>query len=238
MTGQHRARGFAPLAAALAAFAFGCSHASTVGVLGRGQFQYLCSTAADAHCGTSEPKQIDLPGAIAVGATFAISYAPESSNGSSTVQGATGYQIVPASAEFAAATDTTIVARRAGLVALLAEHVGNADVDDFVHIKFASIQALAANPSSFTLGAGETRTVRLEASDAVGAPLAGELACQWQAMSGGSSVALEVLSMGGAATLRGIAGGAATIRATCGSATADISVTIAGGIANDGGIND
>jgi hypothetical protein len=171
---------------------------------------------------------MELPGALAVGATFAVDYAPDSSSGSSTVQGATGYQIVPASSEFAAASGTTIAARRAGLVALLAQHVGNADVDDFVHLRFSSVQSVRATPSSLTLTMSEMQTVRLAAFDDVGGALAGQLACQWQVASGDASVAIQALSTGGAATLQGVAGGKATITATCGTATVDVSVTVVG----------
>jgi hypothetical protein len=238
MRGQpYAGRSVAALAAAIAASTLACSPSSTVGVLGRGQFRYSCGSAVDAYCGTTQTAEMDLPGAIAVGAAFAVVYAPQSGNSTSTVEGNTGYEIVPASAEFATASGTNILAGRAGLVALLAQHVGNADVDDFVHVKFSAIQSVQASPASLSLSGGEMQTVRLAATDAVGGQLAGQLPCQWQVTSGASSVALHPLSTGGAATLEGVSTGSASVRATCGAATVDVVVTVTGGLPNDGGTN-
>jgi hypothetical protein len=223
------------MASALAA---GCSSQATVGVLGNGQFRYLCSSGAtDSACPGGSSSETELPAAIAVGAAFDVDYAPASGNSGSTVQGETGYQIVPASTEFAYATGSRIVGQRAGLVALLAQHVGNADVDDFIHLRFSSIQSVSANPASVLLSPGETDTVRISAFDALSAPLAGQLACQWQVTSGASSIALQSASGGGVATLQAIAGGSAVVRATCGSAGVDVPVTVSGAPANDGGTN-
>jgi hypothetical protein len=221
------------------ALALGCSSQATVGVLGNGQFRYLCSSGqTDSACVGDSASETELPAAIAVGATFGVGYAPASSNSGSTVQGETGYEIVPASAEFAAASGSTIVARRAGLVALLAQHVGNADVDDFVHLRFSTIQSLSANPASVFLSPGETQTLRLSAFDSLSAPLAGQLGCQWQVTSGASSVALQnTPPAGGVATLQATAGGSAVVHATCGTASVDIQVTISGAPAGDGGTN-
>jgi hypothetical protein len=221
-----------------AAMAAGCSNPATEGVLGRGQFRYLCSSGqSDSACVGGSSSDTELPAAIAVGATFAVGYAPASNNAGGTVQGETGYQIVPASSEFAAASGSTIVAHRAGLVALLAQHVGNADVDDFVHLRFSSIQSLSANPMSIFLSPGETQTVHLSAFDALSAPLAGQIACQWQVPSGASSIALQSMSPGGVATLQAIGGGSAVVQATCGTASVNVQVTVSGAPAGDGGTN-
>jgi hypothetical protein len=232
-------RRVAGLAVGAAVSVCACSPSSTVGVLGRGHFQYECGSAIDSYCGTST-SSTDLPGAIAVGATFAVAYAPLSSDSTNTVEGTTGYQIVPASQEFATASGTTILANRPGIVALLAQHVGNANVDDFAYLTFKAIQSVRATPASVSIAAGETQSVRLDASDAVGGSLAGQLACQWEITRGASAVSLQVLSTGGSATLRALAGGGgdATVRATCGGATADVTVQAIGGVAIDGGSHD
>jgi hypothetical protein len=223
-------------AAIASALAGGCSNPATEGVLGRGQFRYLCSGQPDSAC-VGGSSATDLPDPIAVGATFAVGYAPASNSSGTTVQGETGYEIVLASSEFAAASGNTIVAHRAGRVALLAQHVGNADVDDFVHLRFAAIQTVSANPASVSLSPGETDTIHLSAFDALSAPLAGQIACQWGITSGASSIALQSASAG-VATLQAIAGGSAVVQATCGTASVDIPVTISGAPpVGDGGTN-
>jgi hypothetical protein len=233
---RHRFAREAGAAIALA-LALGCStQPAPVGVLGNGQFRYLChSGEVDSACVGGSTSDTDLPATIAVGATFAVGYTPSTSG--NTVQGATGYQIVPASSEFAAASGDTIVARRAGYVALLAQHVGNANVDDFVHLRFAQIQSLSANPASVVLAPGEMQTVQISAFDALSALLAGQVACQWQVTSGSSSVAVQGAAIGGVATVQAIGGGAATLRATCGPASVDIPITVGGAPLGDGGTN-
>ncbi len=218
------------------AIAVGCSPNSTVGVLGNGQFRYLCGTSGTDSACDGIASDTDLPAAIAVGATFDVGYAPNSSNHSgATVQGATGYEILAASPELAAATGTTLRALRTGYVALLAQRTGNANVDDFVHLRFEDIQSLSAEPPSLVLTPGETQTVRLSAFDALSAPLAGRIACEWTATSGASNAVVTAIAPGASATVQGVAGGAATVHATCGAAGLDVTVTVSGPPLADGG---
>jgi hypothetical protein len=213
------------------------SQEATVGVLGNGQFRYECGSGqVDSAC-AGAGSATDLPAAMAVGATFDVSYAPSSSNSNATVQGATGYQIVPASSEIASATGSTILAVRAGLVALLAQHVGNANVDDFVHVRFEAVHSVSASQSTVTLAPGETTTVSVSAFDMLSAPLAGRVACQWTVTAGSSAVTATAAGAGGSATLQGIADGQATVHATCGAASVDIAVTVSGSPVGDGGTN-
>ena len=136
---------------ALAACVVACSSQPT-GVLGNGEFRYLCGGGADQGC-AGAGSDTDLPGASAVGSTFQIGYTPKSSEGS--VQGESGYEIVAASPRLASTSGDTIAALREGYVALLARHVGDATVDDFVHLHFASIRTLTVSPSaSVTVVAG------------------------------------------------------------------------------------
>ena len=118
---------------------------------------------------------------------FQIAYKPNSSSGSS-VQGETGYEIIAASPRLAATSADTIAALREGYVALLARHVGDATIDDFVHLRFDTIRTLIANPSSVTVGAGGQESIAVEARDALGAPLAGRLSCQWTVTAGAPGI--------------------------------------------------
>jgi hypothetical protein len=228
------------LLAIAAALVWSCSSSSEdTGVLGRGQFRYLCSGQGDFACtGLSGASDVDLPGAIAVGATFRIGYAPTSGDGVSTVQGQNGYDIVPASSEIALSSGDTIKALRAGYVALLAQHVGNSNVDDFVHLKLSPIAQLNASPSTLSLAAGEEQRVTLLATDAVGATLAGQLGCQWQVSGSTGVVALQGGQTSGVATVQGTADGTATLHATCGGASVDVEVTVSGAAVGDGGTHD
>ena len=134
------------MGAALAGVAIGagCS-AHPTGVLGNGEFRYLCADSADTAC-SSAGGDTDLPGAIAVGSTFQILYRPNSSSGS--VQGETGYGIVAASPHLASTSGDTIAALHPGYEALLARHVGNTTIDDFVHLRFEAIRKLVVSPST------------------------------------------------------------------------------------------
>ena len=221
--------------AALAALALACGCSShPTGVLGNGEFRYLCDGDADHACSSGE-SDTDLPGAIAVGSTFQIAYRPNSSTGS--VQGDTGYEIIAASSRLATTSADTIAALREGYVALLARHVGNATIDDFVHLHFDSIRTLIANPSSITVGAGGQESIGVEARDALGAPLAGRLSCQWVVTAGAPTIGLGASPTGGSATVTASQGGvtAGTVHVVCGAASVDVAVTVTGVVPADAG---
>jgi hypothetical protein len=225
---MHRGAVFLGLAGAVALASVGCSPSPPTGVLGNGQFRYLCEDqgSLDTACAGSA-FDVDLPGAIAVGSTFGIGYAPNSATG--PVQGETGYEIVPASPLLASSSGTTIAALRAGYVALLARHVGNADVDDFVHLRFSAIQTLVVPPSPMEVSASVPHVLSISALDALGAPLAGKLLCQWQVTSGAPAIALEGTPTSSSATLEAATAGAVgSLHVSCGGAQADIAVTITG----------
>jgi hypothetical protein len=223
--------------AVLAALAFACGCSShPTGVLGNGEFRYLCDGDADGAC-TSGETDTDLPGAIAVGSTFQIAYKPNSSTGSS-VQGETGYEIIAASPRLAATSADTIGALREGYVALLARHVGDATIDDFVHLRFDTIRTLIANPSSVTVGAGGQESIAVEALDALGAPLAGRLSCQWTVTAGAPGIGFGGSPIGGSATVMAPAQGgvtAGTVHVVCGAASVDVAVTVTGVVPADAG---
>lgn len=224
--------------AATLALPLGCSSPGETGVLGNGQFRYLCQNGDDTACSGSDSVDVNLPNAIAVGATFAIGYSPKSSSGG-TVQGATGYEIVPASSRMATATGNTIEALREGYVALLARQVGNADVDDFVHLRFSAVRSLIVAPStSLVIAAGREAAVGLQPLDALGVPLAGRLLCQWQVTAGTPWIALSGSSLGPSATIAVVAGATTTsgnVRAVCGAMTVDVPVVVTPGSPDDGG---
>ena len=222
--------------AALAAMAFACGCSShPTGVLGNGEFRYLCDGEADTAC-TGGEQDTDLPGAIAVGSTFQIVYRPNSSSG--TVQGETGYEIVAATPRLASTSADTVAALREGYEALLARHVGNATIDDFVHLRFDSIRTLIANPSSITVAAGGQESIAVEARDALNASLAGRLSCQWTVAAGAPAIGLVGSPLGGSATVTASAQGgvtAGTVHIVCGAASVDVPITVTGVVSSDAG---
>ncbi len=216
--------------AALAVLAVcGCSSPDTTGVLGNGEFRYLCDGDVDTACSGDET-DTDLPGAIAVGATFQIGYTPHSSIG--YVEGDTGYEIIAASPRLASTSGDTIAALREGYVALLARHVGNATIDDFVHLRFNAIRTLVVTPStSVTVSAGQQATLEVSALDALGAPLAGRLSCQWGVTAGAPSIALVGSPIGDSATVMTSAQGSVTggsVHVVCGAGSVDVPITVTG----------
>jgi hypothetical protein len=215
-------------------FAWGCSGDGQTGVLGNGEFQYVCGGGPDVGCSSGD-STTDLPGAIAVPSTFEIGYAPKSSTG--TIQGATGYEIVAASPLMATTSGDTVAALRAGYVALLARHVGNADVDDFVHLHFSAIRTVVANPSSLTVSRGSETTVQLGAMDALGVSLAGRLQCTWQVTAGAPGIALVGSPLGGTAQVSasGDAPSSGTVHVACGAGLLDIPIGVSGSAPADGG---
>jgi hypothetical protein len=224
---------------ALAACVGACSSHPT-GVLGNGEFRYLCGGGADQGC-AGAGSDTDLPGAIAVGSTFQIGYTPNSSEGS--VQGESGnesgYEIVAASPRLASSDGDTIAALREGYVALLARHVGDATVEDFVHLRFASIRTLTASPAaSVTVGAGGHASIELQALDALGAPLSGRLSCQWRVTAGAPAIAVVGADFGGSAVVTASGDGgtvAGNVHATCGAGSIDVPVTVTGVAPADAG---
>jgi hypothetical protein len=216
------------------ALACGCSSHPT-GVLGNGEFRYLCDGDPDTACSSGD-SDIDLPGPIAVGSTFQMAYRPNSSTGS--VEGETGYDIMAASPRLAMTSGNTIAALREGFVALMAQHVGNSTIDDFVHLQFRAIRTLVASPPSLTVGARGQESITLEAHDDLDAKLAGRLRCQWEVTSGGPSIALVGSPTGGSASITASGEGgvnAGTIHVVCGTASADVQVTVTGVSAADAG---
>lgn len=227
------------LLATTAALAWSCSSPADTGVLGNGEFRYVCTGGGDQACsGATNGTDIDLPATpVAVGATFEVFYSPTSNNGLSTVEGDNGYDIVPASTELAEASGNTLKALKAGYVTLLAQRSGVATVDDFVYVKFEPIGSITVSPSSLSLLGGDSQQVSVVAADALGAPLDGQIACQWQVARGAAAVTLQGTS-GSAVTVQGVADGTATLHVTCGSVGADVQVTVSGAPETmDGGSN-
>ncbi len=225
--------------ACAAASLFACNHVPT-GELGQGEFRYLCAPSQiDTACGDAtlqcdgDPANgatCHLPVAYAVGSRFQIGYAPTTDFGYATLENQTNYLIVPASSALAMATGNTIVPRRAGWVALLAEQTGLTTVDDFIHIQLATIAKLPPSLTSIALATGQSQTISLTPVDATGASLAGELECDWSITSGAGCIAW--LPNGahefGGVVIEGVAPGSGTLHAGCGAATADIPLTVTG----------
>ncbi|HLK41126.1 MAG TPA: hypothetical protein VKU41_30455 [Polyangiaceae bacterium] len=235
-------RRMAVASAALLACVASCSNNEDTGVLGNGAFRYLCSSeSTDEACtGASD---VDLPAALAVGASFQIAYSPNSSSSGGVVEGVTGYEIIAASPEFATTTGDTIAAQREGLVALLAEHVGKSTVDDFIHLRFSTIARLKPSdsqgrplPLPVSLGPGESMVVTVEPFDVNAAKLYGQIPCAWYA-PGGSPVTVDPNATSRSASVQGVGGGTGTVHVTCASAVVDIPFTVSGPPLADGGTN-
>ena len=217
-------------AAAVGAMALACGCSShPTGVLGNGEFRYLCGDDSDTAC-TSGDTDTDLPSAaIAVGSAFQMAYRPNSSAGS--IQGATGYEIVAASPRLATTSGDTVATLREGFVALLARHTGNSTIDDFVHLHFRSIHTLIASPPTVTLGAGGqevdrprgARRPRRHAGRPAPLPVG-------RSPEGAPGIALVGAPTGGAASITAAAQGgvsAGTVHVACGAAsTVDIAVIV------------
>jgi hypothetical protein len=224
------------VAAAATLLALAACERVPTGELGNGEFQYSCTGAADSACGSGSSLQsIQLPAQVAVGASFSVSYSPTQNN-DTTVEGSTGYTVVPASPIMAQGSGGVMVAQRQGYVALLARHNGTQNVDDYVHLVLTPIARLVPSSNQVTLSAGDTQTVALRPLDAQGGDLAGQIACAWSITGSAGVVTLEGSNLGGSVSMEGTGAGTTTVHAVCGGATVDVDVTVRGSL-SDGGTN-
>lgn len=213
------------------------------GVLGNGSFTYDCTNGqGDWYCsqngGGSGGQMLTLPNEIAVGAAFAVDYQPNNSDGNGTTEGATGYDITSASPELALSMGNTVVAQRAGYDALLATHTGTSTIDDFVHIEFVGVASLTPSAPTLQVQPGASQPVWVQPKDSVGTSMAGRLGCTWSVTAGQGIVTVPSAQQFGAVAVTGIQDGTATVQATCGQATTDVTVTVSGVAAVDGGGGD
>jgi len=208
------------------------------GQLGRGEFAYVCPSGPDSACGTSSSQATtQLPAQVAVGASFAVTYAPTVDNGTGVVQGVSGYTVLPASPEMAGGSGDVMITQRQGFVALLARANGTENVDDYVNLRITPIARVTPDPSSVSLSAGETQTVTLRPLDVQGGDLAGQIGCMWTVTGAAHVATLQPLGQGGAVTIQAAGDGTTTLHAVCGPATADVTVSVSG-FAADGGTHD
>jgi len=184
------ALGCALLAGAAAMTALACSLVpGPTGVLGNGTFTYVCpasGTAVDPGC----PTPNGLPeNPVAVGASFSVTYAPLSQNGTSSVEGPSFFTVTPASPLLVSSNDGALVATGPGYEALLAS--SGTVVDDFVFIRLETIDRLVPSASSIALGAADgPQTLSVQPADGAGNILAGQLACSWSVTAGSNLITL------------------------------------------------
>jgi hypothetical protein len=225
--------GGALLAAATATSALACSLTPT-GLLGNGTFTYVCpsasATAVDPGCPTPDGWPTS---AVAVGASFQVTYAPVTQNGT-TVEGASFFTVTPASPSLVTVSDGGLVATGSGYEALLA--YSGTVVDDFVFIKIAAIDHLVPSVTAVTLDGNTPQTLTVQPADASGNLLAGQLPCTWSVLTGANAIDLTTSSPS-SVQLQGVTDGSATVRAVCGAAAVDVYVSVSGFAAgaSDGG---
>jgi hypothetical protein len=228
----------APLALALF---YGCGPLTPTGQLGNGQFTYVCSPGSvDTACSSAtqspevvvsfedtadSPGTTTLPNVIAVGAAFTITYSAIV-DGYDSVQGDSGYSVTPASTLLAAPVGDSIVAKRAGYIALLAYDSASQSVDDFVLVNLEPIASLAPAKDDVVLARGSVDQLSVTAEDAAGETLGGRLACAWTLSKGESALAFQGSTNGAAVNVEGLADGDATASVTCGGVTAEVAVHV------------
>jgi hypothetical protein len=233
---------------------FGCGPLTPTGQLGNGQFTYVCSPGSvDTACSsaTASPEgtvsfedtadslgTTTLPHVIAVGAAFTITYSAIV-DGYDSIQGDSGYGVTPASSEIAAPNGDSIIAKRAGYIALLAENSASQTVDDFVLVNLQPIASLAPAQDDVVLAPGSVEQLSVTAEDAAGETLGGRLACAWTFTKGTSALAFQGSTNGAAVNIQGLADGDATANVTCGGVTAEVAVHVTGTASPvDGGLGD
>ncbi len=229
------ALGCALLGGAAAMTALACSLVpAPTGVLGNGTFTYVCpppsGTVVDPGC----PTPSGLPESpVAVGASFSVTYAPLSQNGTSSVEGPSVYTVMPASPLLVSSNAGALMATGPGYEALLAS--SGTVVDDFVFIRLETIDRLVPSASSIALGAADgPQTLSVQPADGAGNILAGQLACSWSVTAGANVIALVAPTASPSVQVQGMADGTATVRAACGAATVDVTVNVTGFASSSG----
>lgn len=203
----------------------GCSQPPEVptsgnGELHQGSFVYTCSSSSDAaSCGPNGAPT--LPTGIALGADFGLRYEPSA---------AEEHALEPSASFFTVdATTGRLHTARAGYGVVLVTN-DKGDVIDFVNLRVKTIATLtvAGVDPDTSLVVGETRTLDVTAFDAVGEPLAGTLALEWE--SSDPAVATVTVTDTdrslGTATVHTVAPGTARLRVVAGTTTGTISIKV------------
>lgn len=214
------------LTLALIGVGMGCSARNPdVGALGNGKFGYTCSGQGfadasnfDTQCAPgvfSAPNFV--PAAIAVGATFGVTYRSNKSVNDDTDT------VISSAPSIAALTGGKFETLRAGNVAMIGMHKGEAD--DFEYVKILPIASIKVSIES-------TTSIAASPMSADNVVLGGKLNCTWSWSSSESFV--KITSTGRKASVIGPPSTSAMITATCGSLSGSVLVHLTGAPADAG----
>jgi hypothetical protein len=203
----------------------GCSLSNPdVGALGNGKFGYTCSAQGfadasnfDTQCAPgvfSAPNFV--PGFIAVGATFSVTY---KSNKSSTETDT----VISSAPSIVALTGGHFETLRAGNVAMIGMHLDASD--DFEYVKIAAIASIKVSLES-------TTTIAASPMSADNMVLGGKLNCTWTWSS--SEPLVKITNTGRKASVIGPPNTTAMVTATCGAQSGSLLVHLTGAPADAG----
>lgn len=221
-----------------------CADSGTAGDLGNGSFAYRCVSDRDPMCSLdsnfANSYLKELPGKVAVGASFEVAFKAESSaaaDGSAV--------IVPVSeqllgSESSDAGAVVFRAKKAGFAGLLASrgstvvevlHFALADVD---HVRIEASGSVITSTSSVEIGVGSLLELSAAAADASDQALAGSLDDAWT--SDDPAIAQIMTSPAtDTITVRGGAPGETSVHASIGGRDGAVLVKVVGPGAGGGG---
>jgi hypothetical protein len=149
------------------------------GLVGNGDFEYVCTGKADAYCGGSTGIALAMPDAVALGSRFRVQFKNTSGNGGGTVK---------AVSEKAIKTDdhgfTTLRTGRVGFVAFDGEEAVDAIRVRVVEPRSLGIGLVGGSApiprlGSYTVSIAEAAGFAVQPLDDLGASLAGTLVSSW-----------------------------------------------------------
>jgi hypothetical protein len=185
------------------------------GNLGNGKFGYACvgqfpndASNFDATCAPGVlATNNTVPSQVAVGSTFTVTYKSNAQLGEESV--------ISAGPSLLALTGGHFQALRAGNVAIIGTHAGQAD--DLLYVKIAKLASLKLTQT----GGGQLEAMPLAADNTV---LGGNLACTWEWST--TNTAVQIQSVGRKAHVYGLPGTSATVFAKCGDVSNQIVITV------------
>jgi hypothetical protein len=193
------------------------------GALANGSFTYLCVSASDSFCAGTQ-NVAPLPTAIALGTSFRIAFAPAPGGAAATldIAGTDMLDLAP---------DGTLQAKLEGVASVFALDPGG-EVEDYINlvVQIPTSLGLSGVDAATTLHPGDTRAVRAQPLDQLGAALAGTGSYDWET-SDASVLAIdrtETDRSRGSATLSAVGPGTARVRVVLGSATTTIDILVGG----------
>jgi hypothetical protein len=209
----------------------------TPGELGKGGFVYRCDSDSDAACDDGAETH-PMPGAVALGSRFSVTFSPRAGEGSALVE--------PASKDFLTTTQSfgsSFKALKPGTVALLARRGDR--IVDLIHIQIAPVEHIQVDtgpvvrPSSLdvtslTLSPGDTAELRAIPAGNAGEALAGSLSSTWS-VADESVASISSLATDNHIVIHGKSAGATTALIEMAEVKAEVRITVTGGAGGDGG---